>query len=279
MSNRVETVDVVKSLVSLLEFTYIIDNIIDNGDGTYTLESCNTYHLHEFLIITIDALEYTIQSTVYNESITITGNPLPTATSFDIPAPFYFHGTVIKTNLELINLDQFDKMPMVYLLEVLEDDFLHRDEIIDRNSDLRLFFLTSANFTEWKTGDHYKNAIEPMRSLAYNFIDAVDSSKIIDTFAIKNFPVLSLLAPKGQQAIKDEPPPPKKSFASTFFKVPESLTRTSIPVAAVINALLLMAVDPTVNAPLPVTSPVWFAFVTLAVFSTTALLAETLASV
>ena len=184
MSNRVETVDVVKSLVSLLEFTYIIDNIIDNGDGTYTLESCNTYHLHEFLIITIDALEYTIQSTVYNESITITGNPLPTATSFDIPAPFYFHGTVIKTNLELINLDQFDKMPMVYLLEVLEDDFLHRDEIIDRNSDLRLFFLTSANFTEWKTGDHYKNAIEPMRSLAYNFIDAVDSSKIIDTFAI-----------------------------------------------------------------------------------------------
>jgi len=181
--NIVETVDIVRSLVSELNKTINIDSIVDNLDGTYTVETCDTYYLHECLKITIDAVTYTVKSVEKNVSFVIKGDVLPTATSFELPAPFYFHGTVIQTNQELINFDQFDKLPMAYLLEVLEDDFFNRDEINDRESDIRLFFLTTANFADWKTGDHYKSAIEPMRSVAYNFINVLNNSKLINIFA------------------------------------------------------------------------------------------------
>lgn len=62
---------------------------------------------------------------------------------------------------------------MVYLLEVIEDNFLEDDNLLDRTSDLRLFFLTEANFEDWKTDQHYLDAIEPMRSMVDFFISEV----------------------------------------------------------------------------------------------------------
>jgi hypothetical protein len=72
---------------------------------------------------------------------------------------------------------------MIYLLEVLEDTFFNRDAQNERESDLRLFFLTQANFVDWKTQDTYTNAITPMREMAYQFIDTLNKSKKIGIFA------------------------------------------------------------------------------------------------
>ena len=180
-----QTVDIVRELVESLTFTFNIDSIVDNGDGTYTLNGCKTYQLQAMPNCTIEigGLPYTITNVEHNESITITGNPVPTVNSFTVPAPFYFHGTVIQTNLELSQIEFFDRIPMVYLLEVLEDNYNNNSEIpLDRESSLRLFFLTNADFTDWKTSDHYKNAVLPMRNLADGFIHALNGNKFIDNF-------------------------------------------------------------------------------------------------
>lgn len=182
---RKETVEIVRDLVNELDFTFVINNAIDNLDGTYTLETCNTYHLQATpnCPITIDGSQYTILEVQSNEYITIKGASLPVVTEFAVPKPYYFHGTVLKTNEELNRIEFFNKFPMVYLLEVITDTFFNEDEAVERESDLRLFFLTSANFQDWKTGDHYKEAILPMRSLAYNFINVLNTSKKISNFA------------------------------------------------------------------------------------------------
>jgi len=181
----IETVDIVESLVSQLDFTFIIDSCTDNLDGTYTLATCNTYQLQTLpnCPISIDGSSYVITEVVNNQSITIKGTSKPIVTEFAIPKPFYFHGTAIKTNIELSKIDTFNKFPMVYLLEVLQDRFFARDEVNERETDLRLFFLAPSKFGEWTTDDHYKGAILPMRNLAYQFIKVLNDSKLINNFA------------------------------------------------------------------------------------------------
>ena len=185
---REETVDIVKSLVDSMSFTMTISSIVDNGDDTYTLNSCNTYYLQECFKVTYESASWTITNVDKNVSITIKpvldSTPIPTTLELSVYDPYYFHGTVIQTNLELEQISNSGlKTPMIYLLEVLEDTFYNDDNRLERESDFRLFFLTQANFVDWKTQDTYNNAIAPMRSLCYSFIDTLNSPKIISNFA------------------------------------------------------------------------------------------------
>lgn len=183
---RKETVDIIGDLVSSMNFTFVAKTIINNG-GTYTFTTCNTYHLQECFKITIDNAIFKITEVIKNESITIKpvldSTPAPTLLEFSIYNPYYFHGTVIQTNLELEQITNSSaKTPMIYLLEVAEDKFFNDDSSLERESDLRLFFLTQANFVDWKTQDTYENAINPMRSLLYSFIETLNNSKIVGKF-------------------------------------------------------------------------------------------------
>ena len=81
---------------------------------------------------------------------------------------------------------QFDteKFPMVYLLEIINDNFnnLPQDKI-DRVSDFRLFFLTNTDEENWLTADHYTFAIKPMRNMLYQFIDDLNNNENIEEFS------------------------------------------------------------------------------------------------
>ena len=184
---RKETVDIVNDLVSELGLTITISQIVDNG-GNYTLYTCDTKWLQECFKITYEGASWTVTNVVKDDNFTIKpvldSTPVPTALTFDIYPPYYFHGTVIQTNLELEHISNSSlKTPMIYLLEVLEDTFFNRDAQNERESDLRLFFLTQANFVDWKTQDSYTNAIQPMREMCYQFIDTLNKSKKIGIFA------------------------------------------------------------------------------------------------
>lgn len=179
---KLETTDIVEALVDELCFTFEATNIIDNTDGTYTLETCDTFHLQECFYITNNGNQYLVTEVIKDTSITMMGSFLPVP-MFEIYKPHFFHGTVIQTNLELsMQPNVNSRTPMIYLLEVLKDKFFCDDSVVERESDLRLFFLTQANFEDWKNSDHNEKAILPMRSLAYNFIDTMKKSKKIGKF-------------------------------------------------------------------------------------------------
>jgi hypothetical protein len=95
--------------------------------------------------------------------------------SFTLPTVHFFHGTVKETNITLTKR-QFDtqKTPLVYLLEIFSERFNEDVDEFERVSDLRLFFLTHANFEEWEVDDFYANSIKPMQRLTQHFIDTLN---------------------------------------------------------------------------------------------------------
>lgn len=138
---------------------------------------CNTLHIREGSIITINGDNYTV----------ISANPKTGEINLkedtdDIEigdfmygtAPFFFHGTPQATGNDLIKYAQSETqfpVPMIYLFEVLSDKMNYNEEdAIDRESVVDLFFLDEANFRDWDTDQHYSEAINPMSNYADLFV-------------------------------------------------------------------------------------------------------------
>ena len=165
----------VQETISKLTRIITISAIIDNMDGTYTLNTCCTYWLRPCKTITIDGTDYKIQSFVQNESLTVKGDILPTASTFTITAPFYKHGTPRATNNELFQVDADIELPLVWLLEILTQSVFRAEENpLDYSSDLRLFFLDEYDPEDDLTSDLYTDIIRPMTSMVDEFIKEVE---------------------------------------------------------------------------------------------------------
>lgn len=179
-----EIVDIIENVVNGLSFTTEVKTVTDNANGTYTLGVCCSYHVQPYCYVTINAVQYLVTDITNNESITIeNGAAVVVGDTIEITAPKYFHGTRPAINEELDEIESdMDKIPMVYLFEVISENFSNDSENrIERESTLRLFFLGGANFQDWYTDEHYKYAIVPMRNLVFEFIDAVNADSC--TFA------------------------------------------------------------------------------------------------
>jgi hypothetical protein len=178
---RLETLDIIKFLISQMVFPFVADVITDNEDGTYTLESCSTFHLQPTFKITIGATEYTITEVSHNTYIKISGPIFPTSYSFNVYNPIFFNGRVqdVDNEIRFINKAK-NKTPMIYVMQDFPDRFKSRDEALDRITPLRIFFLTQANNPKWTILQHNEQAVKPMRNLAYNFVDFLPTQKYID---------------------------------------------------------------------------------------------------
>lgn len=177
-----ETVHIIEGLVNQLTAEFVIKDAIDNGDGTFTLVSDCTWWISLSDNVLIDGKNYTVEEFVINQYIKIRpidGGLLPTVDSFDVITPNYIHGTVkmAANEIDAVN-NKVDLVPFVYLFEVIrEDENTDEESMIDRESDLRIFFLNTANYKDWLTEDHYTNVIYPMRQMVDLFIKKVKASK------------------------------------------------------------------------------------------------------
>ena len=178
-----QTVDIIKDLVASLDATFSILSIIDNGNNTYTINTNCTWWLsveHEVVIggNTYKIIDFKINKYIIVESI---GVPtIPTATNFPIDAVNYIHGTLKMAGTEVdAHYDKTILCPFVYLYEIINDkkntDF---DSMIDRETDLRIFFLNSVNTKDWLTVDHYTYFVAPMQQMVNLFINKIQNSKL-----------------------------------------------------------------------------------------------------
>jgi len=171
-----QTVDFIESIVNQMTPTITIDSVVDNGDGTQTLTVCNTYWVRKYLTITIDAIEYDVSSFVKDTSITIPNTTLVTATSFVLTAPFYFHGSPMQVNNEfLIQKQDANKYPLVYLVESLTDSFYDELDSRDKDTSLRIFFLDSFANKNDEVDAHYTNVIVPLNASLNYFVELLKS--------------------------------------------------------------------------------------------------------
>lgn len=163
------TVYILEDFINTLTLTGDVVSFSDDGTDT-KLNVDATYHLRNKMVVSVDNVEYTVVSVVVDTSIIVSG-VIVAPVKFSIAPPFYFHGTPMATNSQINGRDDINKVPMIYLYEVLREKNLSVNSAIVRESDLRLFFLDNANFSDWATDDHYSKRIVGLNSLVDQFID------------------------------------------------------------------------------------------------------------
>lgn len=181
-----------KEVVPRMEQKLLVNSskCIENLDGTWTLLMCKTYWIHSHTVLKDqDNKDVVITDFTTDEYITIEVDSCPTY--LIIPAPIYVRGTVRMTKAELgLISDDGTKFPMIYNYEDLEED-VSRDEsdYFERLCNLRLFFLSSNNYSDWTTDDHYAQVTQPMYNMAESFVDMIESSfEFGDVKRIKIYP-------------------------------------------------------------------------------------------
>ena len=163
------TVDIMETFINTLNLSGDVKSFSDDGTNT-TIFVDETYHARPFMTIDIDGTDYNIRSVNFNVSIEVSG-VVSAPSVYTIPNPFYFHGTPIMTNNHISGASENNKAPMIYLYEIIKETEMSENSSIVRESDLRLFFLDSANFSEWETDDHYSQRLKGLNSLVDKFIE------------------------------------------------------------------------------------------------------------
>lgn len=184
---KISTVNIIKDLVENWVINLNISSVEVIG-STYKLFTCNTHYLTEQSTIILDEVEYTITSFVNNEYLIVTGDSLPIAGIYQLPAPFFVHGTIIQANEELtMESDVFKKTPMIYLARPFDETFYNLQQADDRNADITLYFLTQADFASWKIDEYDNRAINPMYNMAFGFIDMLNKNPQINKSQISDY--------------------------------------------------------------------------------------------
>lgn len=174
-----QTVDIIGDIISGMEVSFIIDKVTDIG-GSYKLESGCTWWLTIGCDIYINSVKYTVTEFVIDEYILVTGAIIPGVSEFIISAPNYLHGTLKNARNEVTaEADKELVYPLVYLKEIIRDrKNTDEESMIDREVDLRLFFINSAETEGWLTDNHYENVIYPMQSMVDLFMSIIKGSKL-----------------------------------------------------------------------------------------------------
>ncbi len=176
-----EVVDYIEGILNSLDFTIEIESFTQ-GDGETILDVCKTYHARTKSLITIGGQEYNIKSVVNNTTIIIEGEPV-NPTEGTLKTPNYFYGTATAVNNELSNMDKDLKFPMLYCYEIIPEKFYNApDSAIDREAEIRLYFLDNANFQDWTTKEHYNFVIKGMKNFQKHMIEKFNSCPKIGDF-------------------------------------------------------------------------------------------------
>ena len=170
MIREYDIVSILKKLVSNMEISVKVDSSLDNGDGTFTISTCNTQYLNSCSLFELNGFDYIVSSIENNKSITLSGGPIITD-SFNIRPPLFIPDTPTGANNELVLMkNDLDRHPFIWLLENFktERSFDNRGNIGE--SRVRLFFLDASDNPVWLEEEIRKNCIEPMTNLADKFL-------------------------------------------------------------------------------------------------------------
>jgi hypothetical protein len=115
---------------------------------------------------------------------------------------FYLTGTRLAANQEwtMASSDLRNKLPLVWLLETINERFYGPGSPVERESELRIYFLNETNIAEFYTEDHRTNVVQPMTQLAQAFVSVIQNDPqfgTIDNYQIRTFSRFGVETQKG----------------------------------------------------------------------------------
>ena len=182
----VQIVDIIENIVSKLTYTVIISSNTDNGAGKHVLFTSNTYYCTKTNKVTIGGVVYKITNVDFNVSITVEPVNHTTsivATSFDLKAPTFFHGTVYSTDKEIL-LDterNRDVYPIVYLYESLKETVIHdKTDPSERIVPIRLFLLDLSKWNNNLNAYFLTDVLKPLSNVESKLFEQIAKSKVLE---------------------------------------------------------------------------------------------------
>ncbi len=182
--------EVLAPLIASLVFPIDYITAVNNNDGTYTLTGiCDIHHTQPGATVRIGGADFVVADYVASGSkwnIILKeedGAVLPALPSapgtFNLYTPYFFHGTPIRKEKELIDTPLDKKTPMIYLMEPYKTELdFSPESAVDRRCNATLCFLTQADVANWLTDDFHHKAINPMYNLLQDFIQGmIDSNQ------------------------------------------------------------------------------------------------------
>jgi hypothetical protein len=177
-----QEITILEQILDNIVHTILVDSV-ENTDDTSIIYTCNTLYLNTGKFVTINDVEYKVESFVLNTSLTLSpvdsDELVDEATeSFIIDTPNFYHGTPRRATIEN-EQDQevFYQGPMIWLLEWVDilppenkDSSLVRSTIAGAN----FFFLDDCNNEDWNADDHYREIIDPMENELNYIFSALD---------------------------------------------------------------------------------------------------------
>jgi len=188
MIREYDIVGILRKLISEMQLVIEVKSSVDNTDGTFTIQTCNTQYLNECSILSINGNDYFVSSIEKDSEVTLTGSPVLTD-DFILPAPLFIPDTPQGANSQLIDRKtEINRHPFVWLLENFPTNYDFSGAANVAEPRIRLFFLNAAIETEWLEDEHRKNCIDPMINLTDAFLlDLVKKvSGKLEKFTITN---------------------------------------------------------------------------------------------
>lgn len=179
---NIDITEILRGINNALELKICVKESVDNGDGTFTISTCNTYYLNSYSCFEVDGNSYRVVSFLVNQSITY--KPLEGAPEltdcFVINNPYYLVGTPRMTSKELEQLrSNIDRLPLIWLLEPFASTNKGETNAqYDAVSNVTLFFFNAANRKEMLNVDHRREIVTPIKGLINAFLLACTKSKV-----------------------------------------------------------------------------------------------------
>ena len=163
------TVDILQDFFSNgLDLSMVVSNVAYEGTNSVATVD-NLLHLRKGMKVNVSGTDYSVTDTDRaNRTFTVEAD-LTGATSATIEPLYYIHGKPVIVNGSIVPADVDTKYPMVYVEEPFTETFQSSLSAIDRESNLRIYFMDWSNNAEWETDQHYSDRIDGLNQLFERF--------------------------------------------------------------------------------------------------------------
>lgn len=188
----IEASEYIKGLVSSIDNSLV--GSYDSASGKTLV--CNTKWARVGKIIT-DSLnrKFKITQIGYDEFIIadpVSGGAEVLDGTCYLINPFFITGTKKATNMEwtLADSNLENKLPLIWLLEVISETGYGRGSSLEKDIETRLFFLDETDPSQYYTKDHREQVVVPMQKLMLELLKQIDEDRMyqsVENYRYKTF--------------------------------------------------------------------------------------------
>lgn len=176
----INPIKILNDVLGTVVLTVTVSSISDLGGGSTLLLVDNTYYLNKLSVVTIDAVDYTVTDFVINESLTISGSPTPTASSFTVAQPAFFWGNPQMVSAEIVKMSEIKTLtyPYIWAVEIsTTGKNLSPSAAVKAEKSFNLFFFDTVDRENWTIEDHYDQDIYPLSNYIEFFFAILKSRR------------------------------------------------------------------------------------------------------